>query len=422
MVSLKGIMTMHCDLVCSLTGESYAVDQLQGLSRAGKPLLARYDLAAVARRVTPEILRRRAIHSMWRFHECLPVDDPAQAVSLGEGGTPLIPGRPVGPFAPFSDLWIKDEGGNPTQSFKARGMSAAITRALALGVRTVALPSAGNAAGAATAYAARAGLRCVVFLPQDTPPANILEAVCGGAEVYLVNGLINDCGRLCRLACDRFGWFDLSTLKEPFRLEGKKTMGYELAFDLATARQTHDLQIPEVVIYPTGGGTGLVGIWKALQEMEELGWIGPRRPRMVVVQAEGCAPIVRAFRQGASAAPPFPNAATQAAGLRVPVAVGDFLMLDILRQSQGTALTITDQEMLQGVSELARYQGIHAAPEGGAVWMATRRLHEMGWLRADQTILLINTGAAVKYNHLLTSDGCRHLDQHAPDVLDQIGG
>ncbi len=411
---------MHHNLICSLNGENYPIDQLQGLSAAGKPLLAQYDLAGIGQRLTPEVIRRRQIRSMWRFHELLPTPTLEQAITLGEGGTPFLASRQVGPFREFHDLWIKDEGMNPTQSFKARGMSAAITRAAALGVRTVALPSAGNAAGAATAYAARAGLNCVVFLPQDTPPANILEAVCGGASVYLVNGLINDCGRLCRSACDRFGWFDLSTLKEPFRLEGKKTMGYELAFDLAAARNVDSLQIPDVILYPTGGGTGLIGIWKAFDEMERLGWIGSQRPRMVVVQAEGCAPIVRAFDQQVRFAETFPNATTIAAGLRVPAAVGDFLMLDILKQSQGTAMTVSDTEMMQGVEELARCQGIHAAPEGGAIWIAARSLLEQGWLKANETILLINTGAAVKYNHLLSAGNLPVLDHQSPRALDEI--
>ena len=264
---------MHNKLECSLTGESHDPSVLQGLSSAGKPLLARYPLHEL-QNFTPEVVRRRQNRSMWRFHEVLPVNNPDEAVSLGEGGTPFLRTIPRGEFARFEHLWVKDEGANPTQSFKARGMSAAITRARALGVRTVALPSAGNAAGAAAAYAARAGMKCVIFVPEDTPPANILESVAGGATVFLVNGLINDCGRICRAACDEFGWFDLSTLKEPFRIEGKKTMGYELAFDMAEASGSDTLQLPDVILYPTGGGTGLIGMWKAFDEMQQLGWIG----------------------------------------------------------------------------------------------------------------------------------------------------
>ncbi|MFN9717172.1 MAG: threonine synthase [Planctomycetota bacterium] len=411
---------MHTSLECSLTGDVYDPGKLQGLSKAGKPLLARYDLDALRGQFTPQTVRSRTERSMWRFYDVLPVDQLSEAVTLGEGLTPLLRCLPRGPFAEFSDLWVKDEGFNPTQSFKARGMSAAITRAAALGVRTVALPSAGNAAGAATAYAARAGMKCVIFVPEDTPPANILESECGGSVVCLVNGLISDCGRLCRAACDRFGWFDLSTLKEPFRLEGKKTMGYELALDLADARGSGNPQLPDVVLYPTGGGTGLIGMWKAFDEMERLGWISSKRPRMVVVQAEGCAPIVKAFHDDATSAPMFPHAHTIASGLRVPAAVGDFLMLDILRKSHGTAITVTDAELMQGVEELARHQGIHAAPEGGAIWMATRHLKQSGWLRSNETIALFNTGAAVKYNHLLS---CRHaitLDHTASNALQPL--
>lgn len=411
---------MHTSLTCSLNGEVHNLHELQGLSRAGKPLLAGYDLAALKGHWTPDVVRARSERSMWRFHEVLPVNAVEEAVTLGEGMTPFLPCLPRGPFAEFDSLYVKDESFNPTQSFKARGMSAAITRAAALGVTSVALPSAGNAAGAAAAYAARAGMKCVIFVPEDTPPANILESACGGARVVLVNGLISDCGRLCRAACDRFGWFDLSTLKEPFRLEGKKTMGYELAFDLAETRRTKTLQLPDVILYPTGGGTGLIGMWKAFDEMEQLGWIGPARPRMVVVQAEGCAPIVKAFHDDATSAPMFPNAQTIASGLRVPAAVGDFLMLDCLRRSHGTAITVTDDELMQGVHELARLQGFHCAPEGGAVWMAARKLRETGWIRREETVVLFNTGAAVKYNHLLRCDDALKVDHKAPDVLDRL--
>lgn len=411
---------MHTSLICSLNGDSVDPGVLQGLSKAGKPLLAQYDLASIARTWSPDQVRRSPVRSMWKFSPVLPVNSVDEAVSLGEGDTPLLPSIRRGPFAAFENLYIKDESFNPTQSFKARGMSAAITRAAALGVRTVALPSAGNAAGAATAYAARAGMKCVIFVPTDTPPANILESVCGGATVYLVNGLISDCGKLCRQACDRYGWFDLSTLKEPFRLEGKKTMGYEIAFDLADVRKTSKLQLPDVILYPTGGGTGLIGMWKAFDEMQQLGWIGSERPRMVVVQAEGCAPMVRAWQEGQQFAPLFPNAQTIASGLRVPVAVGDFLMIKAMQASQGTAVTVSDQELMAGVEELAQHQGIHAAPEGGAVWIAARKLLEQGWIKPSETVILFNTGAAVKYNHLLRADGLKTLNHQSPSVLDEI--
>jgi threonine synthase len=417
---------VHQTLTCSATGTSYAVNRLQNLSAAGKPLLAGYDLEALRGRFTPDVVRRRPVRSMWKFWEVLPVDSPDEAVSLGEGCTPLLACRPDGPFRPYRRLLVKDESFNPTASFKARGMSAAITRAAALGAKVVALPSAGNAAGAATAYAARAGLPCYLFMPEDTPPANIIESVVGGAHVFLVNGLISDCGKLVRQGCERFGWFDLSTLKEPFRVEGKKTMGYELAFDLgalsgADPRDSrHGLRLPDVIFYPAGGGTGLIGMWKAFDEMERLGWIGSERPRMVLVQAEGCAPIVRAFREGADHAPLYPNAHTCASGLRVPAAVGDFLMLNAVRASQGIAVTVTDEALLEGVRELSTWQGLYACPEGGAVWKACQQLRADGWLSPEETIVLFNTGSGLKYNHLFPIPELPRLDHTDPGALDRL--
>jgi threonine synthase len=354
---------------------------------------------------------------MWRFWDVLPVDSPEEAVSLGEGETPLLRCTSRGPFSRFSRLFVKDESFNPTASFKARGMSAAVTRAVRLGVKTIALPSAGNAAGAATYYAARAGLDCYLFMPQDTPPANIIESVVGGAKVFLVNGLISDCGKLVKRGCAEFGWFDLSTLKEPFRIEGKKTMGYELVFDLAAEHGTEQLKLPDCILYPAGGGTGLIGMWKAFDEMEQLGWIGPERPRMVVVQAETCAPIVRAFAAGQTHAEMFPKAATVASGLRVPAAVGDFMMLRVLRESRGTAITVTDDELLEGVREFSRYQGIYACPEGGAVWKAAEKLLACGWLKPDEEIVLFNTGSGLKYNHLFPVGDLPVLDHNDPLCL-----
>ncbi|MEW4526936.1 threonine synthase [Maioricimonas sp. JC845] len=413
---------MHTTLTCSATGKTYPIDCLQNLSEEGKPLLAGYDLESLRDTFTPEVVRGRSIRSMWRFHEVLPVRHPEDAVSLGEGMTPLLRCRCRGPFAGYNDLFIKDESFNPTGSFKARGMSAAITRAANLGAEVVALPSAGNAAGAATYYAARAGMQCYLFMPEDTPPANIIESVVGGAKVFLVNGLISDCGKLVRQGCEKFGWFDLSTLKEPFRIEGKKTMGYELAFDLADEDDTEELQLPDVIFYPTGGGTGLIGMWKAFDEMEQLGWIGSKRPRMVVVQAEGCAPIVKAFNEGADHAELFPNAHTIASGLRVPAAVGDFLMLDVLRESGGTAVSVTDEELMQGVDEIARHQGLYACPEGGAVWKAAQKLVESGWMKPDERIVLFNTGTGLKYNHLADIGELPRLDHTDPNCLDGIEG
>lgn len=337
---------------------------------------------------------------MWKFAEVLPAADPTRAVTLGEGLTPLVLAARRGAFQQFAHLWIKDESFNPTASFKARGMAAAVSRAVELGIGTVALPSAGNAGGAAAAYAARAGLRCVVLMPVDTPPANVVECVVQGADVYLVRGLIGDAGKLVRDGCARFGWFDLSTLREPFRVEGKKIMGYELGLDLQTALGTPGPKLPDVIIYPAGGGTGLVGMWKAFAEMQELGWIGGERPRMVAVQAAGCAPIVRAFEAGREFAEPVVNAHTIAAGLRVPSAIADFLMLRAIRESGGTAVAVTDAELVEGQREFAREQGIYACPESSAAWAAAKKLHAAGWLRPDDQIVLFNTGSGLKYTHL----------------------
>lgn len=425
---------MHTSLTCAACGRDHAVDQLQNLcTDCGKPLLAGYDLDSLKDRFTPEVVRCRPTRSMWRFHEVLPVKDPSEAVSLGEGATPLLRGRRRGAMEPFENLWIKDEAFNPTGSFKARGMAAAVSRAVALGAKAVALPSAGNAAGAATYYAARAGIDCYLFMPEDTPPANITEAVVGGAKVHLVNGLISDCGKLVKRGCERFGWFELSTLKEPFRIEGKKTMGYELAFDLADAMSSSlakggsrggasesSLQLPDVIFYPTGGGTGLIGMWKAFDEMQRLGWIGSERPRMVVVQAEGCAPIVRAFEAGAESAEPFPNASTSASGLRVPSAVGDFLMLRVLRESRGTAVAVSDEDLLAGVREAASEQGLYFCPEAGAVWKAAQRLLREGWLDPSERIVLFNTGSGLKYNHLVPPPDLPVLDHTDASCLDRI--
>ncbi len=345
---------MHTSLKCAACGRPHAIDRLQNVCEAcARPLLAEYALDKLAGTFTPDVVRRRSERSLWRFAEVLPIDRREEAISLGEGLTPLLPVRGHGSLTGFTGLFVKDESLNPTGSFKARGMSAAITRAKAHGATTVALPSAGNAGGAAAAYAARAGLACYVLMPEDTPAANVVEAVIAGAHVGLVKGLISDCGKLIRKACDRLGWFDLSTLKEPFRVEGKKTMGYELAFDFADEASGR-LALPDVIFYPTGGGTGLIGMWKAFAEMESLGWIGPRRPRMVAVQAEHCAPIVRAFEQGLPHAEAFPNAQTVASGLRVPAAIGDFLMLAAIRASQGTAIAVSDAELMAGTRDMSR--------------------------------------------------------------------
>jgi len=394
---------MFQKLECSACARDHDISRPQNVCRVcGKPLFARYDLGAIRDSFRPAIVRTRPVRSMWKFAEVLPVSNPNRAVSLGEGLTPLLRAERRGAFQNFHNLWIKDESFNPTASFKARGMAAAVTRAVELDIRTVALPSAGNAAGAAAAYAARAGLRCILMMPADTPPANIVESVVQGAEVYLVRGLISDAGKLVREGCQKFGWFDLSTLREPFRVDGKKIMGYELALDLQTALGTPAPTLPDVIIYPAGGGTGLVGMWKAFDEMQQLGWIGPERPRMVAVQAAGCAPIVRAFVAGQEFAEPIKEAHTIAAGLRVPGAIADFLMLRAIRSSGGTAIAVTDDELMAAAHELAREQGIFACPEGGATWAAARKLLDAGWLKPEQHVVLFNTGSGLKYTHLET--------------------
>lgn len=377
-------------LECGLCGLEHEARQLHNLCRnCGKPLLVRYDLTRSKTTLTKESLASRRA-DMWRYREVLPVDSDANIVSLGEGWTPLLRATRLGKAVGVHQLYIKDESQNPTQSFKARGMAAAVSMAKELGAKKLAVPSAGNAAGALAAYAARAGLRAFIFMPRDTPRANIVECEQTGAEVTLMDGLITDCGAEVARRKDAAGWFDVSTLKEPYRVEGKKTLGYELAEQL-------NWELPEVIIYPTGGGTGLIGMWKAFAEMEEMGWIGSRRPRMVTVQAAGCAPIVRAFEQGNRFADEFPNAATTASGLRVPKAVGDFLILDALRQSGGTAVAVTDEELIAATREIGAAEGIFCAPEGAACLPALRVLVEDGFIDPGDRVVLFNTGSGVKY-------------------------
>ena len=376
-------------LECSLTGKQYAPNQLYNLSEAGKPLLVKYDLAKAARHLTKERLRTRA-GNLWRYREVLPVVHAENIVTLGEGGTPLLPARRLGARMGLSQLFIKDESVNPTGAFKARGLALAVSMAKELGVKKVAIPSAGNAAGAMAAYAARAGLEAYVFMPRDTPAANRYECEVLGAQVTLIDGLITDCGAEVARRKEAEGWFDVSTLKEPYRIEGKKTMGYELAEQFAW-------MLPDVILYPTGGGTGLIGMWKAFDEMEAMGWIGSQRPRMYTVQATGCAPIVRAFHNGWNDAPEFENAHTVASGLRVPRAIGDFIMLDILRKSGGGAEAVTDEEMIEAAREIGALEGVFCAPEGSACLPVLRRLQDRGEVQPDDKVVIFNTGAGVKY-------------------------
>jgi threonine synthase len=384
-------------LECTACGGQLDADSPNGVCPAcGKVLYARYDLSAVKNSVTPDDFRRRN-WDMWRYRELLPVRDPANAVTLGEGMTPLlVVNRRVAARLGFAGgrLRIKDEGKNPTGSFKARGMSAAISRAKELGIREVALPSAGNAGSAAAAYAAAAGITAHITVPRDVPAVNLVEMRVGGADVILVDGLIDEAGRVVQQQAREKGWFSLATLKEPYRQEGKKTLGLELAEQGGWG----DDCLPEVIIFPTGGGTGVVGMWKAFEELGALGWIGAKRPKMVVVQATGCAPLVRAFEQGAKHAQPWPNAATIAAGIRVPAAIGDYLVLKAIRESGGTALAVSDDEIQAAQLEMARQLGLYACPEGAATWAALRALRRRDFLSGEEDTVLFNTGMGVKYD------------------------
>jgi threonine synthase len=376
-----------------MCGAAHDADRLLNLCpHCGKPLLARYDLARAAETLTRDSLRARPA-GLWRYREVLPVRDPAAAIDLGEGGTPLLHAARLGAQIGCPATYIKDESLNPTGSFKARGQAVAVSRARELGAAAVAVPSAGNAAGAMSAYAAAAGLPAYVFMPADVPTPFQVECRALGAQVTLVDGLINDCAVHVRAGAAEGRWFDVSTLREPYRVEGKKTMGYELAEQLGW-------RLPDVIIYPTGGGTGLIGMWKAFDEMEQLGLIGPERPRMVCVQSSGCAPIVRAFAAGEEHAPLWPGARTIADGLRVPAAVGDFLIIRALRASGGTAVTVEDRQMLEWSMRMGAAAGVFPAPEGGACLAAQVDLLRQGWISPDETVVLFNTGTGLKYAHL----------------------
>ena len=377
-------------LECTSCGLRHEWNALQNLcSVCSKPLFPIYDLRAAGRTLTRESLATRE-KSLWRYREVLPLPLDIEPTTFGEGGTPLLRASRFASRAGVNELWVKDEAQNPTQSFKARGMAVAVSMAKYLGATKLAAPSAGNAGGALAAYAARAGLEAHIFMPRDTPRANIIECREVGAHVTLIDGLITDCGAEIAKRKAAEGWFDMSTLKEPYRVEGKKTLGYELAEQMGW-------KLPDVVLYPTGGGTGLVGMWKAFDEMEALGWIGSKRPRMFSVQASGCAPIVRAFEAGESAAVEFPDAHTVASGLRVPKAVGDFLMLRILRDSRGGAITVEDGEMIRVTRDVGTAEGIFVAPEGAACFSALQRLRSAGTISADESVVIFNTGSGIKY-------------------------
>lgn len=380
-------------LECSKTGKKYPADILQNISDAGAPLLARYDLEEIRQTLKKTDFKGRD-SNMWRYEELLPVVDRSNRVSLGEGFTPLRKVDTLGSKIGMDSLYIKDESMNPTGSFKARGISTAISAALERGAKAFAIPSAGNAAGALAAYAAEADVSAYVFMPDDTPLAFKLECDYYGAHIELIDGLITDCGAIIQERKEAEGWYEVSTLKEPYRLEGKKTMGYELA-------EQFEWNLPDVVVYPTGGGTGLIGMWKAFEEMEKMGWIGSERPRMVSVQTEGCAPIVKAFNQKMKDAEPWQNAKTVVSGLRVPNAIGDFLILEALYESNGSAVAVSDEELIEYSKVMARHTGIFPAPEGGATLAALMKLKEQNLVDNNDRVVLFNTGSGFKYMEAL---------------------
>ncbi|WP_076068701.1 threonine synthase [Sphingomonas montana] len=381
--------TFVTHLECSMTGERFEADRLHGLSNVGRPLLVRYDLDGVRGAMTQAGLAARPA-DLWRYRELLPVRETRDIVSLGETMTPIVPLPTVARALGAAELLVKDEGRLPTGSFKARGLVMAISMAKALGVKTIAMPTNGNAGAAAAAYASRIGMEAVIFCPADTPEINVREIAAQGARVYRVDGLIDDCGKLVGQGAKERGWFDLSTLKEPYRIEGKKTMGLELAEQL-------DWTLPDVIFYPTGGGTGLIGMWKAFDELEAIGFIGPERPRMVAVQAEGCAPIVKAWEEGARHATRWEGSHTIAMGIRVPQAVGDFLILDAVRASNGFGITVSDEEILTAVDRVGREEGLLLCPEGGATLAAYIKARADGRVRADERVLLFNCATGLKY-------------------------
>ena len=376
-------------LECALCNKKFPAGEIHNLCQCGGPLLVRYDLDRVRQTWKREQLAT-APTSMWRYGPVLPVTQPASIISLGEGMTPLVPISRAGARLGSSNLWLKDEGLNPTGSFKARGLSCAVSMCHQLGIRKIAIPSAGNAASALSAYAAAAGIEAHVFMPRDVPQSNFIECKAYGARVTLVDGLISDCARIVSTRKDAEGWFDISTLKEPYRIEGKKTMGYEVVEQLGW-------RVPDAIFYPTGGGVGLIGMWKAFDEMEQLGWIGPKRPKMIAVQAEGCAPMVRAFERHEKRSEFWQNASTVAAGLRVPKPLGDFLILDAVERSGGAAVAVSDAELIDAGIRLAEDEGIFVAPEGAACLPALEKLLKSGLLKPESEVVIYNTGSGLKY-------------------------
>jgi threonine synthase len=395
--------TFVTHLECAATGEHYPADVVHNLSRAGKPLLVRYDLAGVKKALSKTALAARP-PDLWRYRELLPVRRTADIVSLGEAMTPLVALGKLAEKLGGGELLVKDEGRLPTGSFKARGLVMAVSMAKALGIKHMAMPTNGNAGAALAAYASRAGIKTTVFCPEDTPEVNVSEIELQGATVYRVNGLIDDCGKIVGEGKAKVGWFDASTLKEPYRIEGKKTMGIELAEQLGW-------EVPEVILYPTGGGTGLIGMWKAFAELEAIGFIGAKRPRMVAVQASGCAPMVRAYEAGVEHAPRWEDAHTIAAGIRVPQAVGDFLILRAVRESKGFAIAVSDEAISAGHDEVARQEGFLLCPEGAATYAAYKQALADGRIGRHERAVLFNCATGLKYP---LPPVHRTLDRHKP--------
>ena len=407
MSGTEAIQSAMTSIVGSVSGKRYDPDQMLTVDpEDGKVLLVEYDLERAGQTLTRESVISRP-WNLWRYAELMPVRDPEHRLTLGEGGTPLLHAPRLGGKLGLSKLLVKDEGRNPTGSFKARGLGAAVSRARELGVKAIALPSAGNAAAAASAYLARGGMEAVVFMPEDTPESFKAECRALGAKVFLVNGLINDAGKVVREHAEARGWFDVSTLKEPYRAEGKKTMGIEIVEQLGW-------RVPDAIIYPPGGGTGIVGMWKAFDELEQMGLIGSKRPRMVVVQSTGCAPIVRAFEQGERHAPLWENAQTIAPGVRVPIAIGDYLILDAVRQSGGTAIAVTDDELLECTNLVSSVEGMHVSPEVGAAVAAARVMRERGELAETDEVVVFATGSGLKHLDLMPG-GYPTVDPNDPD-------
>ena len=395
--------TFVTHLECALTGERHEADLVHNLSRAGKPLLLRYDLTGVKKALTKDALARRT-PDLWRYRELLPVRKTADIVSLGECVTPIVPMPRLSRKLGGGDILVKDEGRLPTGSFKARGLVMAVSMAKALGIRHMAMPTNGNAGAALAAYATRTGIKTTIFCPEDTPEVNVSEIALEGADVYRVNGLIDDCGKIVGEGKAKVGWFDTSTLKEPYRIEGKKTMGLELAEQLGW-------DVPDAIFYPTGGGTGLIGMWKAFDELEKIGFIGSKRPRMIAVQASGCAPMVKAFEDGVEHAPRWENAHTIASGIRVPQAVGDFLILRAVRESKGFAIAVDDEAISSALNEMAREEGFLLCPEGAATYAAYKQSLKDDRVSKSARVMLFNCASGLKYPLPKME---RKLDRHRP--------